>query len=132
MIFFYKEKKITLVVKKGKGKTTNMRKKGKKGRRANKNGNKNGKKGKRGNRKGIKNGKKRKRSRGKKEGRKGIRTINKMERNLPTCFSKIFKYASKLKKSRNIVSQANRINVSKSQIEGKGEKKVSVKFVVLF
>ena len=109
-----------------------MRKKGKKGRGANKKVNKNRTKGRRGNRKEIKNGMKRKRSRGKKEQRKGIRTNNQRERSLPTCFSKIFKYASKLKKSRNIVSQANRINITKSQIEGKEEKKVSIKFLVLF
>ena len=44
---------------------------------------------------------------------------------LPSCFSKIFKYASKLKKARNIQSQANRINSTKQQIMGKKEKKVS-------
>ena len=98
----------------------------KKGRRANRKGNKNGKKGRGANRKGNKNGKKRKRSRGKKGGKKRIRTINKNEKSLPPCFSKIFKYSSKLKKARNIVSQANRINGTKTQMNGKQEKKVSI------
>ena len=125
MIFFYNEKKIKLVGK-GKGK-----KKGKKGRKALRKGKRNGKKGNRSRKKGNRNGKKGisgkkgKKSRGKKEGRKGRRTFKLRERSLPTCFSKIFKYASKLKKSRNIVSQANRINGTKTQMKGKQEKKVS-------
>ena len=91
-----------------------LKRNGKKGNRNRKKGNRNGKKGT--------YGKKGKGSRGK----KGRRTVKLRERSLPTCFSKIFKYTSKLKKARNIVSQANRINGTKTQMNGKQEKKVSI------
>ena len=124
-IFFYKKKKIKLVGKgKGKKKGKKERKAFRKGKRNWKKGNKNRKKGNRNGKKGI-YGKKGKGSRGKKERRKG-RPVKLRERSLPTCFSKIFKYTSKLKKARNIVSQANRINGTKTQMKGKQEKKVSI------
>ena len=46
---------------------------------------------------------------------------------LPSCFSKMFKYTSKLKKARNIQNQAKRINNTKNVIMKKKEKKVTTR-----
>ena len=46
--------------------------------------------------------------------------------NFQSCFSKLFKYTSKLKKTRNIQNQAKRINGTKDQMKGKMDKKVDL------
>ena len=114
----------------GKGKQSRGKKKGKKhrGRKMKKQGKK-AKNKKRGSITKKRLGKKRPMNgKGKKsKGRKPVKHRKRKEGRqtaLPSCFSKIFKYASKLKKARNIQSQANRINSTKQQIMGKKEKKV--------
>ena len=43
---------------------------------------------------------------------------------LPSCFEKMYKYTSKMKKANNIQKQFARVNGSKSTIKGKKDKKV--------
>ena len=55
-------------------------------------------------------------------GSKCKRKMSKQDRNLESCFSKLYKYAAKLKKSRNIQNQVARIVANKKQISKKKDK----------
>jgi len=61
----------------------------------------------------------RKRKEGKNKGRK----TKAARQALPTCFEKMYKYTSKMKKANNIQKQFARVNGSKSTIKGKKDKK---------
>ena len=47
---------------------------------------------------------------------------NRQNSTLPSCFSKMFKYASKYKKAGNIFRQVKRTEGNKDKIEKKGKK----------
>ena len=58
---------------------------------------------------------------GKRKGKKSQKSQARQD--FPSCFSKLYKYASRLKKATNIRKQFARIMVSKEQIEKKAAKK---------
>merc|ERR1711862_609289 len=61
---------------------------------------------------------------GKGKGKKRNRNNNNRQTSaLPSCFSKMFKYASKYKKAGNIFRQVKRTEGNKDKIEKKGKKK---------
>ena len=64
--------------------------------------------------------------RGKEKGKRKSYKKETRQSNFQICFSKMFKYTSKLKKARNIQNQAKRINGTKEQMKLKMDKKVDI------
>ena len=75
---------------------------------------------------GTRNIKKHTRKGGKGKGKRKSYKKETRQSNFQSCFSKMFKYTSKLKKARNIQNQAKRINGTKEQMKLKLDKKVDI------
>merc|ERR1711862_47933 len=70
---------------------------------------------------------------GKGKGKKRNRNNNNRQTSaLPSCFSKMFKYASKYKKAGNIFRQVKRTEGNKDKIEKKGKKKGDSLLLVIY